>query len=152
MLIILFCFVFFLLDFGLKTIITAKLAFNTAYPLIGNIVSLRLVHNTGVAFGLLQGKTNLVIFIGVAFIVVFLFFALREKHTPAKKVFLGMILAGALGNLYDRVFLGYVIDYIDLGWWPVFNLADSFITVGCAFFLVSCFLSDRKKSRDRFIA
>jgi signal peptidase II len=129
--------IFFFLDFFLKQYISAHLAFNTPYPLIGEIVQLRVVHNTGVAFGLLQGKTAFVIAAGVLFILFFVFFILKEKHTLPKKIFLSMILGGALCNLYDRVFLGYVVDYIDLGWWPVFNLSDSLISVGCVLMVIS---------------
>ena len=48
-----------------------------------------------------------------------------------------MILGGALCNLYDRIFSGYVVDYIDLGWWPVFNLSDSLISVGCTLMVIT---------------
>ncbi|MFC1514578.1 signal peptidase II [Candidatus Omnitrophota bacterium] len=128
---------FFLLDFFLKRFITARFTFDTVYPLIGDILSLRLVHNTGVAFGLFQGRTTLVIIAGVLFIIMFFFFILRQKHTTFGRVCLSMILGGALCNLYDRLFLGYVVDYLDLGWWPVFNLSDSFISVGCTLLLLS---------------
>ena len=129
--------IFFSLDFFLKKYISAHFAFNTPYPLIGEIVRLRVVHNTGVAFGLLQGKTVLVIASGLLFILFFIVFILKEKHTLAKKIFLSMILGGALCNLYDRLFLGYVVDYIDLGWWPVFNLSDSLISVGCTLMVIT---------------
>jgi len=54
------------------------------------------------------------------------------------------IFGGALANLWERVFLGYVVDYLDLGFWPVFNLADSFITLGCVFLIAGHFFSKKQ--------
>jgi len=146
-LIILLTIIFFSIDFFLKKFIEHAFSFNTTYPLINNIVSLRVVHNTGAAFGILQGKRPFLIFLGIAFLAVFLFLTLRQKYSFTRKVFLSMILGGALCNLYDRIFLGYVIDYIDLGWWPVFNLSDSFITLGCSFFIISYLLDNAGKNK-----
>ena len=136
--------IFFFLDFFLKKYISAHFAFNTPSPLIGEIVCLRVVHNTGVAFGLLQGKTVFVIASGLLFILFFIVFILKEEHTLPRKVFLSMILGGALCNLYDRLFLGYVVDYIDLGWWPVFNLSDSLISVGCTLMVITYLFGHKK--------
>jgi signal peptidase II len=55
-----------------------------------------------------------------------------------------LILGGAIGNLMDRIFLGYVVDFIDLRVWPVFNVADSAITVGAAIILLKCIPSSSK--------
>jgi signal peptidase II len=136
--------IFFLADFILKKIISAKFTFNTAYPLIGDFLHLRVVHNTGVAFGLLQGRTTFVVIIGVLFVILFSLFIVKERHTKFRQVCLSMILGGALCNLYDRIFLGYVVDYLDLGWWPVFNLSDSFISVGCTLLVISYLFTRHK--------
>jgi signal peptidase II len=138
--------IFFSLDFFLKKYISANFTLNIPYPLLGDLVSLRVVHNTGVAFGLLQGKTVLVILSGILFILFFIFFVIRQKHTILKKIFLSMILGGALCNLYDRIFLGYVVDYIDLGWWPVFNLSDSLISVGCTLMVITYLFGQKSRN------
>ena len=145
MLIFFLSLLFFSLDFFLKKIITLNFPFNAAYPLIDKVVYLRLVHNTGIAFGLFQGKTIFIIFTGLIFIGFFSFFIFKEKHTLSRKIFLSMILGGAACNLYDRIFLGYVIDYIDLTWWPVFNLSDTFITIGCSFLIIPLLFKDAGK-------
>ena len=146
MLVFLLSLLFFSFDFFLKKIIELEFSFNTLYPLIDNIVYLRVVHNKGAAFGLFQGKVSFLIIVGVLFLIVFIFWILREKRSFWGKVCLSMILGGASSNLYDRVFLGYVIDYIDLRWWPVFNLSDTFITLGCIFLILPQFFSGRRKS------
>ena len=95
---------------------------------------LRLVYtqNTGVAFSLFQGMpvfftiTSILITIGAVYAY--------AKHLPNRhrwvQVAMGLLLGGALGNIVDRLRLGYVVDFIAVGWWPVFNIADSAITVG----------------------
>jgi signal peptidase II len=95
---------------------------------------LRLVYtqNTGVAFSLFQGMplfftiTSILITAGAIYAY--------AKHLPNQRswvqVAMGLLLGGAIGNIFDRLRLGYVVDFIAVGWWPVFNLADSAITVG----------------------
>jgi len=95
---------------------------------------LSLSFNSGIAFGLAQGFTPLLVGIVVVVVVALLGLG-RSVTTPATAVALGLVLGGALGNLADRLLRhhgGAVIDFIDLGWWPVFNLADAAITCGAA--------------------
>ena len=92
---------------------------------------LNYVQNTGAAFGMMQGG-NLA-FILIALLVIGYILKSWEElcsHGALVKWGLVLILGGALGNLYDRITLGFVVDFIDLRVWPVFNVADSFITIG----------------------
>jgi signal peptidase II len=96
-------------------------------------VSITHVTNTGAAFGLFPDRGSLFVVIAVIVVAAIIFY---HRHLPAGqwwiKVSLGLQLGGALGNLLDRLRLGYVIDFIDFKIWPVFNLADSSIVVGVA--------------------
>ena len=141
--------VFFLIDLLVKNLLSLSLVYNTPYYLIPNFLSLRLVHNTGIAFGLFQGSGLFLVLLNVGILSFIVFWAFRRRTSLGfLKVFLiSMIIGGAMGNLYDRVVLGFVIDYIDLGWWPVFNLADSFITVGCGLFLLVSFSEGGRKGK-----
>ena len=92
---------------------------------------LNYVQNTGAAFGMMQGGN--LIFIAVALLIIgYVLKNWKEfcSYGLLAKWGLLFILSGALGNLYDRITLGFVVDFIDLRVWPVFNVADSFITVG----------------------
>jgi len=93
--------------------------------------SLTYVENTGMAFGL--GLRKNLFFTIVTFcllpILVYLQFAWSQKNYWMRTGLL-LITAGALGNLYDRVSYGYVIDFLYIHYWPVFNVADSCITIG----------------------
>ena len=81
--------------------------------------------NTGAAFGLFPGYQSLFIFLSAVIAVVLIAYAKKNPYPE-----LSLIIGGTLGNLIDRIFFGHVIDFISLGWWPSFNLADSFSTVG----------------------
>jgi signal peptidase II len=103
-------------------------------PLIKNIFHLTLVFNSGAAFGIF--KNQLFLFIAVAFLcVIFISFQLIScsQTLRAERIGLGLVLGGAVGNLIDRIRFGYVVDFLDFRVWPVFNLADSAITIGTLF-------------------
>ena len=111
---------------------------------------LRYVENTGAAFGMMQGGNLLLIFIMLA-IVAYMLKSWKELCSYGKLVEWGcvFILAGALGNLYDRITLGYVVDFLDFRVWPVFNIADSFITVGGCMLVISLFFNRKEKREEK---
>ncbi len=93
------------------------------------------VHNTGAAFGLFQGQSSALTVVALVGVVLILVCALFMRRFPPLnsvwvRLALGLILGGTIGNLVDRFRLGYVVDFIDIGWWPAFNLADSALVVG----------------------
>jgi signal peptidase II len=109
---------------------------------------LALTHNSGGAFGLGTGFVPIVVLAVVALAVV-VFVVGRSIDRAAIAVALGLVLGGALGNLADRVFRapgfgrGAVVDFVDLHWWPVFNVADAAITCGCVLLLLMSFSRSR---------
>lgn len=121
-----------------KTIASSSLFLGRPVPFLGDAVRLTLVHNTGAAFGLFPGSRVPFIIISLLAIGVVVYLFLRETYRSlANRILLGCILGGAIGNLADRVRLGYVVDFIDMGVgslrWPVFNVADSAVTLGVIF-------------------
>ncbi len=104
---------------------------------LGDLVYLRLVHNTGAAFGMLPNASLLFGVAAVAVIVGILMYSRRLAGAARiVRVALGLELGGALGNLVDRVRYGYVVDFIDVRVWPyVFNVSDSAITIGVVLLL-----------------
>ncbi len=109
-----------------------------------------LVFNSGMAFSQGQGWGRLIglLAIGVA---VWLWFGLRKATSQLSVVGTSMLIGGALGNVVDRMFrgekwlAGSVIDFIDLQWFPVFNIADSAVTLGAAMLITSSFAASRTK-------
>ena len=104
------------------------------------IVKLRLVHNSGFVFGLFSDSApawlvSLVVIAAIGAIALVFTRQIDSPSLPTRIVF-GLTFGGAIGNLIDRFRLGYVIDYVDFGWWPVFNIADSAINISIVAFIV----------------
>ena len=97
---------------------------------LNKVLWLTYVQNQGAAFGILQGHSWL-FFICAILVIVILVAINSKQHLPATmQLIFGLIMAGAVGNLLDRLRLNYVVDFFDLGWWPVFNVADMAIVCG----------------------
>ena len=120
------------LDQLTKLLVTQSFVLYQSKAVIPGIFHLTLIHNKGAAFGIL--KNQLLLFIATSVLAILMICsALRDKTPPKSKLYISsltLILAGALGNLIDRLFFGDVIDFLDFRIWPVFNVADSAITVG----------------------
>lgn len=122
-----------------------------AVEIVGPDVALRLTRNSGGAFSLFRGYTPLLAVLAVVFTVV-LARAVQRTDSRLVLVALALVLGGALGNLVDRLvrspgFLrGHVVDFVDLGPWPTFNVADAAITVGAALLVVGLFREDRAEA------
>ncbi|PKB77840.1 MAG: signal peptidase II [SAR202 cluster bacterium Io17-Chloro-G9] len=122
----------FLLDQFSKFLVREFLDFRESYPLEG-FFRFTHTHNTGSAFGILQDQNTpliLVSLIGIG--VLALIYHSQRQPTNLLRLSLGLQMGGASGNLIDRVLLDHVTDFIDVGTWPVFNIADSSIVVGLA--------------------
>lgn len=109
---------------------------------------LNLAFNTGMAFAKGQGIGPVIAVVGVL-VIAFLLVGLRRDTAPGA-VFVGLVAGGAAGNIIDRLFRGdawlhgAVVDFIDLQWWPIFNIADAGIVVGAASLVVASMLPERK--------
>ena len=125
-----------------KTWIRSYLAVGQSLPETGWL-RLTHVHNTGAAFGLFQGQSfllTIVALLGTAILLLYALLIYRRLPFLDKtlgKVALGLVLGGTVGNLIDRLRFGYVIDFLDVGIWPAFNVADSAIVVGVFTFAYS---------------
>ena len=106
------------------------------------------VQNSGIAFGLFASATSLVIIAtGVAVAWMLVYFARSGARHPILPVALGLVIGGSTSNLLDRVRLGYVTDFLDLRYWPAFNLADSFIVIGVGILLTALLAAEREPRR-----
>jgi signal peptidase II len=131
-----------LLDRLTKLFFSSLLQLNESLALIKGFLHFTLVHNTGIAFGLFKdcGMVFIVIPLILTGLLIYNIYYYRHSEYLSRTYIIAfsLILGGAIGNLYDRIFLGYVIDFIDFRVWPVFNIADSAITIGAAFILLKC--------------
>ncbi|MDP3041126.1 MAG: signal peptidase II [Candidatus Omnitrophota bacterium] len=118
-----------LLDQITKFLALRFLQLNTPVPLIKNFLNLTLVYNRGAAFGFFQNQLYLFVLISFFTIGLILINLKNKTNSIILKISLSLILGGAAGNLIDRLRFGFVIDFLDLRVWPVFNIADSVITI-----------------------
>jgi signal peptidase II len=126
-----------------KQVVGRTLELGESVDLVGPF-AIHHVQNSGIAFGLFESRTSLVIFVtAVAVGAMLLFFARSGRRHPVLPVALGLVLGGSLANLVDRVRLGHVTDFLDLVAWPAFNLADTFIVVGVTILFGALVLGDR---------
>ena len=131
------------LDQAVKAVVESELVPGEQVDLLGP-VGVTLAHNEGVAFGLAGGGAlPLVAFALLALGFVGYLFA-RNATVPGLWVAVGLVAGGALGNLVDRLRAGEVTDYVEVGSWPPFNLADVAITVGVAVFALIFLREDRR--------
>jgi len=134
------------IDQSSKFLIQLKLGIGESIPLIRNVLHLTFVKNTGAAFGLFKNSTIVFIVISVVVVVCISILLLRSikggksSSSPIFNSALILIVSGALGNLIDRLRFGYVVDFIDVRIWPVFNIADTAITIG-TFLLLLFYIS-----------
>ncbi len=120
-----------ILDIATKLLIQNVMAENHSIPLIRNILHFTFITNTGTLFGLFQNANLFFILISAA-VIGFLGYYLATNNIEDKlsAIGFGLVTGGAIGNLIDRIVYGHVIDFIDVRVWPVFNIADSAITIG----------------------
>lgn len=118
------------------------------YEIIPGYLNITLVKNAGAAFGMFQGAR--VFFVVASFIAVALiiYLGLRlPREQKNRRLLLGLILGGAVGNLIDRVASGQVIDFLQIGvaghYWPVFNVADMGVTIGAALLILYAMRTNR---------
>lgn len=120
-----------LLDQVTKYLVMAHLDLGASVPILGGLLYLTLTRNPGGAFGLFQAWTQLLVIVAII-VVVGMLLLVRRKANMSRilTVSVGLELGGAVGNLIDRIRFHYVVDFIDLRVWPVFNIADIAITIG----------------------
>jgi len=130
----------FVFDTFVKSLISGHFHPADSVPLIRGILNLTYVRNTGVAFGLFPGKRLLLILISIAVCAIVIYFYSRtRKKDLLLRVAFAIILGGSLCNLFDRIFYGYVIDYVDFKVFPVFNLSDVAINLGVFLIILDLF-------------
>ena len=131
------------LDRITKIFFSKVLSLGESLPVIPNVLDMTLVHNTGIAFGLFKDQGIVFIIIPIIAVILLIcnIFYYKNNDEELSRTYIvafSMILGGALGNLIDRIRYGYVIDFIDLQIWPVFNIADSMITIGAIIIAIKC--------------
>lgn len=119
-------------------------------PHSGSLINLTYLENRGAAFGILQDKRILFVILTIAIVLYLLYYFITNlKSNPlVLNIAFSLIISGALGNFYDRLFQGYVVDFIEFAFvdFPVFNIADIFVTVGSGLLIIYILFHGEKRS------
>jgi signal peptidase II len=138
-------------DHATKGVASAELGAGSPRELIRGVLDLRYVQNTDIAFNLLHGvpeairRPGLLVLGAVAVLALVLMLIRMRGHSRIRHFALVLVTAGAIGNYLDRVVRGYVVDFVHVTHWPVFNVADAYVTVGCL--LLAFGLAERRRHR-----
>lgn len=133
--------IIFVIDQLAKGYITASMHLGQSIPVVKDYFYITYVVNPGAAFGIFEHQRLFFIIVALLFVAAIVFF--RKKILKENTLFqwgVGLLMGGAIGNLYDRLQNGLVIDFFDFRFWPVFNIADVAICIGAALIMFDvCF-------------
>jgi signal peptidase II len=145
------------IDQGSKYLIRTSIPRYEAISVIKGFFQIVHARNTGVAFGFLASLDPKIInpILSIVTIIIMIFLlclVLLEEFSLLSRAAFGLILGGAAGNLIDRLFLGFVVDFLDFyigsAHWPAFNVADAAITIGVILMIADTLLLDRKRKTE----
>ena len=142
-----------ILDQYVKNLVVMNIELGKQIPLIDNFFSLTYVRNYGAGFSILQNETVFLTALSIIAIIVLSYMLVKARKNDTLSIIAYiLIISGAIGNLIDRVRYCYVVDFLDFiifGYdYPVFNIADSFITIGC-FILIIMVILETKNAKNK---
>ena len=139
------------LDLVSKYLAQTYLANAAAVSIIPNFFELTYVINTGAAWSILEGQRTFFIVISSAVSIGLIYYLIKEKE-PLMSLAVSLMLAGTVGNLYDRIFFGFVRDMLSFNFFgyqfPVFNIADSALVIGVILIIVDMVIKERRVSKN----
>lgn len=133
-----------IIDQFTKYIVATNMELGQSIEIIKGIFSFTYIHNSGAAFGMMQGKSVILLLFPIL-LIIFFYYNLIKSEKLLSKISLSLIISGAIGNLIDRIRYGYVVDMIDFYsiWRYIFNVADMYVVVG-SFLLMIKILMDKE--------
>lgn len=140
-----------ILDQIVKKAVAASMALGESLPVIHDVFHITYIHNMGAAFSLMEGFRVVLILVPLVVIAAaaIYIFKKRKKAHSMLLLSLAFIAGGGLGNVIDRAAFGYVVDYFDFRVFPIFNIADIFVCVGCGLLVVYMLFVDGKVSKKQ---
>ena len=136
-------------DQAVKSIVQSHLTLLQSVPVIEGVFHLTYIQNTGAAFSILEGQKVLFILLTSLVSLLILGYVIKNRRSGSRWLLIPLtsVAAGGIGNLIDRIRLGYVVDYLDFRIWPIFNIADMAVTVGCGFLIIYFFVIEPKNKK-----
>lgn len=136
------------LDQIIKFAVVNSMTLYQTIPVLEDIFHITYIHNTGAAFSMMAGMRSLLILLPLAMIAGAVIYMIIKRKTghPLMMASVALIAGGGIGNLIDRVMLGYVVDYLDFRVFPIFNLADICVCTGCGLLILYVLFIDGKQN------
>ncbi len=132
-----------------KRLILTNMDVNNSIAIWDGIFHITYIQNRGAAFSILQEKTSFLIIMQIIVILVIGAYIIKKRKSEGKVLLYGLslIMAGGFGNLTDRIVYGYVVDFLDFRIWPIFNVADISVCVGCGLLVLYVFILETKNKK-----
>ena len=141
------------LDLVTKYVFDATLPYGETKTIIPYLFNFQLSYNDGAAWGMMAGKQVFLIVLTFVFIAIFVWYYIKEKNKSWLFNFaFAFLMAGCVGNLYDRLVFGYVRDFIQFDFWqsfPIFNFADAILCIGFVLFVIYFIVYFAKSSKNK---
>lgn len=145
-------FVMVAIDQFIKGVVNSLIDINESIEIIKGFFSIVNTHNYGAAWSILWEQRGYIIAVTIVALIFVIVLLLKENnHNKYKSIYYGLLIGGILGNLIDRVILGYVVDYLDFNFfgfdYPIFNLSDTIIVISVLMISIECFFPLKSKQK-----
>ena len=150
----LYTLIFFLFDFLTKILVINSELLHSSKPIISNFFSLVYTENTGAAFSIFKGGSVILGLVSILIIfILFTYYIKQKNHNKLNTLSFSLLIGGILGNCFDRIFYGYVIDFLSFTIFkynfPIFNFADIFICIGGLLLIIDSARSEENESNSK---
>ena len=143
----------FLLDRITKVLVINKLTLGKSLSVIDGFFNITYVNNHGAAFGIMDGKVIFIVVVSVLIFAYLIYEIRKDSHSKLITTSISFVIGGLLGNLFDRVVYGHVIDFFDFNFFgydfAIFNVGDAFIVIGTVLLAIGFLLEERNANKDK---
>ena len=143
----------FLLDRFSKILVVKNLTLGESVRVIGNFFNITYVNNHGAAFGIMDGKIIFIILVSILIFGHLIYEIKKGTHSKLITLSISFVIGGLLGNLFDRLIYGYVIDFLDFDFFgydfAIFNIGDSFIVIGTILLAIGYILEEKNENKNK---
>ena len=144
----------FLLDRFSKILVVKNLTLGESMRVIGNFFNITYVNNHGAAFGIMDGKIIFIILVSILIFGYLIYEIKKGTHSKLITLSISFVIGGLLGNLFDRLIYGYVIDFLDFDFFgydfAIFNIGDSFIVIGTILLAIGYILEEKNENKNKW--
>ena len=137
-----------------KILVVKNLTLGESVRVIGNFFNITYVKNHGVAFGIMDGKIIFIILVSILIFGYLIYEIKKGTHSKLITLSISFVIGGLLGNLFDRLIYGYVIDFLDFDFFgydfAIFNIGDSFIVIGTILLAIGYILEEKNENKNKW--